>query len=478
MVCGEAVEVMRSMAAESVNSIVCDPPYGLEFMGKEWDKLCHEGDTKNSVPKKDLGGSGFEGFVRTAKPRYGRDGKAIQAWHYAWAVEAIRVLKPGGHLLAFGGSRTYHRLACAIEDAGFEIRDQIPWLYGTGFPKSLDVSKAIDKAAGARREEIGTRNPCPERGAWSAHGSQAGYRGYAEEHCEGGRTITAPATGDAATWAGWGTALKPAHEPICLARKPLSEKTVAASVLRHGTGALNIDACRVEVDRDDAQAMSRCNTPGSGRFHAIRMCEGAMGRSSAGKPFDTTQGRWPANVIHDGSDEVLAGFPVLKGMGLTGARGGGAANTGDPIVYSGGWEPKSRWDSLIDNKGDSAARFFYCAKASRGERWFYCWDCGKAYPEADRKAHKHGHDDWKHIVVHPTVKPLKLMKYLVRLVTPPGGLVLDPFAGTGTTACACLAQGFPCIGIEKNAEYAAIARARIAAAQGPLFKRGGKAACS
>jgi site-specific DNA-methyltransferase (adenine-specific) len=298
----------------------------------------------------------------------------------------LRVLKPGGHLLSFGGSRTYHRMASAVEDAGFEIRDQIMWVYGSGFPKSLDVSKAIDNVAGAEREVIGKT-----KGAGAKDPISFG-NGHNREY-----DITAPATEAARQWQGWGTALKPAHEPLVLARKPLIG-TVAANVLAHGTGGLNIDGCRVPgVLEGDPMRFAKTN---GGEFVA----------KFDSTPVVRSEGRWPANLIHDGSDEVVSCFPDAAGRG----------------------------DDLIDRSKATAARFFYAAKASKKDR-----DDGNA---------------------HPTVKPTDLMAYLCRLVTPAGGVVLDPFMGSGSTGKAAIREGFRFIGAEREAAYYAIAEARLKAA--------------
>ena len=387
---GDCLEVLRTIASDSIDAVVTDPPYGLSFMGKRWDY---------DVP-------------------------AVEVW-----AECLRVLKPGGHLLAFAGTRTQHRMAVRIEDAGFEIRDLIAWVYGSGFPKSLDVSKAVDRmdaseeqerrrlrftawvrSTGATARQIDEATGTNMGGHYTTAASQPAImtrehleqcrhllgdvpdwvereadirsvesRNMAERAVIGHKemrdtseiriactasadgcdsaarrsvAITAPATPEAQQWAGWGTALKPALEPITVARKPLAG-TVAENVLANGTGALNIDGCRVGQ-------------------------------------------RWPANLIHDGSDEPT---------GLLG----------------------------------DAARFFYCAKASR----------------ADRGAGN----------VHPTVKPTALMRYLCRLVTPPGGVVLDPFTGSGSTGKAAVLEGFRFLGIEREADYLNIARARIASAE-------------
>lgn len=338
-------ELMISLEPASVDSIVTDPPYELGFMGKGWDK------------------SGI-------------------AYHTGMWREALRVLKPGGHLLAFGGSRTYHRMACAIEDAGFEIRDQIMWLYGSGFPKS--------------------------------------------------RNLDGPHKG-------WGTALKPAHEPIVVARKPLIG-TVAENVETHGTGAINIDGCRVPTNGEEPK--------GSGNRDSYRALEG---RTDLLLPHsgNTTPiaGRWPANLIHDGSDEVLAAFPEAPGQ-MANVKFDSEARK-DSNVYGAmkrGHEPSANSDNTgtvgfkmkpgarrLDS--GSAARFFYCAKASKKDR-------------GDSNN-------------HPTVKPTELMRYLCRLVTPVGGIVLDPFMGSGSTAKACVLEGFKYIGAEINGEYVAIQHKRL-----------------
>jgi len=344
LVHGDCIEVMRGMPDNSVDSIVTDPPYGLSFMGKKWD--------------------------------YDVPSEAI--WR-----ECLRVLKPGGHLLAFAGTRTQHRMAVRIEDAGFEIRDMIAWVYGSGFPKSLDVSKAIDKAAGAEREVIGDKMRPDGKTVLSARSAidPAGEGWDRPWRHDPARTeaqgkLTAPATDAARQWEGWGTALKPALEPITVARKPMVG-TVAANVLEHGTGALNIDGCRIP-----GESTVRVNAAEMG-YHGGNLASEYQTGSDAG--------RWPANLIHDGTEPA-------------------------------------------DLLGE-AARFFYCAKASK----------------SDRGAENN----------HPTVKPTDLMRYLCRLVTPPGGVVLDPFMGSGSTGKAAILEGFRFIGIDMTAEYVEIARARI-----------------
>lgn len=363
---GDCLDVLRTMPENSVDSIVTDPPYGLSFMGKKWD--------------------------------YDVPSEAI--WR-----ECLRVLKPGGHLLAFAGTRTQHRMAVRIEDAGFEIRDLIAWVYGSGFPKSLDVSKAIDKAAGAEREVVGREK---NWGASKAADGKQAYGDYA-----GGWDITAPATDAARQWQGWGTALKPALEPITVARKPLAG-TVAENVLQWGCGGLNIDGCRVEAD--DGENRSRPpRTPNA-------ILGGGKGTNLTASEHNDL-GRWPANLIHDGSGDVLAGFP----------------------------------------EGNS--RFFYCAKASKKDRdegraegsAGLVMEGGKANPYAGTTGEPRANN-------HPTVKPTDLMRYLARLVTPPGGLVLDPFMGSGSTGKAAMLEGLRFIGIERDEQYMDIARARIGGA--------------
>ncbi len=365
---GDCREVLPELGA--VDAVVTDPPYGLSFMGKGWDR---------GVP-------------------------GVEFW-----TAILAAMKPGAHLLAFGGTRTWHRLCCAIEDAGFEIRDCLMWLYGSGFPKSLDVGKAIDRAAGAEREVVQT---IPDR--WAGKGNvlqRSTQTERAEVH------ITTAATAAAKQWDGWGTALKPAWEPIILARKPLVG-TVAANVQKHGTGGLNIDGCRVGHD-EECRILPDQHGNKPGNFYGQG---GRHGETLELKPA----GRWPANVIHDGSEEVLAGFPEA---------GGGFGKRGE----SPHWGPASRGGGTMETVGygdnGSAARFFYTAKASKADR---------------------GHGN-----THPTVKPLALMRYLCRLITPAGGTVLDPFCGSGTTLLAAQAEFCKAIGIEIELESCDRARRRL-----------------
>jgi DNA modification methylase len=360
---GDCRERLKELPDCSVDSIVTDPPYELGFMGKSWD----------------ASGVAYD----------------VTVWQ-----ECLRVLKHGGHLLSFGGSRTYHRMACAIEDAGFQIRDQIMWVYGSGFPKSLNVGK--------------------------------------QDGCE--------------EWDGWGTALKPAHEPIVLARKPL-DGTVANNVLTHGVGGINIDGCRV-----------------AGEPVPINKLEEWSGFGQKIEPnYEqqiNTQGRFPANFIHDGSDEVLQLFPDSKG-GAYPAKRGQAVNTD----FASGQETEGGFRAMGDS--GSAARFFYCAKASKKDRnegldGFAEWtwkDQGFRDNDSTHLSPRAGagrtSSNANH---HPTVKPTDLMRYLCRLITPSNGTVLDPFTGSGSTGKAAVLEGFNFIGVEQSAEYIAIAQARIESA--------------
>lgn len=366
----DCILAMREMPDNSIDSIVTDPPYELGFMGKAWDST----GIANSV----------------------------EMWR-----EALRVLKPGGHLLAFSGSRTYHRMTCAIEDAGFEIRDQIMWVYGSGFPKSHNISKGIDKANGTLKV-IGKG-----KAGKTALGQSSEWNKTNNPH---EFDLTEPNSPEAQQWDGWGTALKPAHEPIVLARKPLIG-TVAQNVLTFGTGGLNIDGSRVGSE-------VRINQP-------MGAPQNSYGGYGATATATATEGRWPANFIHDGSEEVLEGFPYTK----SGAMSGEYNNT-IMAQSNGNRDGKTIKLTQQANEG-SAARFFYCAKTSKSDR--------------NEGALNH----------HPTVKPTQLMRYLCRLITPPNGVVLDPFMGSGSTGKAAVLEGFDFIGIDQSLEYVEIARARI-----------------
>jgi DNA modification methylase len=379
---GDCLDVLRTMEAESVHAIVTDPPYGLAFMGKRWDY---------DVP-------------------------SVEIW-----AECLRVLKPGGHLLAFAGTRTQHRMACRIEDAGFEIRDMIAWVYGSGFPKSMDVSKAIDRVAGAEREVVGSKlgQPGYRSGPTGENDVYGAGLANGDAKCE----VTAPATPEAQQWAGWGTALKPALEPITMARKPLAG-TVAANVLEHGTGALNVDGCRVAAEDGYTE---------NAVTQGVNTAQTSYAPAVVRRTFEPCQsGRWPANLVHDGSEDVMELFPETSSGALNQAsvKATNRIYNNFPNTYA---NPKQ-----FEPSTGSAARFFYTAKASAAERQG---------------------------VTHPTVKPLDLMAYLCRLVTPPGGIVLDPFAGSGTTLKAAISEGFQAIGIERDPAYHAMAERRLNGAQ-------------
>lgn len=359
----DCVAFMHELDEDFFDAIVTDPPYGLSFMGKKWDRLPHQ-------------------------------------WHERWATEALRVLKPGGHLLSFGGTRTYHRLATGIEDAGLEIRDCVVWLYGSGFPKSHNL--------------------------------------------KGQHT-------------GLGTALKPAHEPIVVARKPLTG-TVAANVLEHGTGALNIDATRIGVGKDVPASISRHAVRADGVFEGNRDGSWRNERGGPGSGHDPNTGRWPANVVLDEEAAVMLdeqvgerprGYASPSSPGLSGEVYGKGSGRG----FEGGY---------ADTGGPS--RFFYCAKASSAER-----NAGLDGVECVSAAELTGRREGSAGLImeggkanpHPTVKPVALMQWLVRLVTPPGGCVFDPFVGSGTTGIACVREGFDFVGVDTEAEYVRIAKARI-----------------
>ncbi|HDQ4579856.1 TPA: site-specific DNA-methyltransferase [Pseudomonas aeruginosa] len=358
---GDCLQVLKTFPDNSFDSVVTDPPYGLSFMGKRWD---------HDVP-------------------------SVEIW-----AECLRVLKPGGHLLAFAGTRTQHRMALRIEDAGFEIRDIIAWVYGSGFPKSKNLN------------------------------------------------------GD---WQGWGTALKPALEPITVARKPMAG-TVAANVLAHGTGALNIDGCRINPTGESRERVGEATqdqryTDAGGTNFAMK--PGPRGGDAAG--------RWPANLIHDGSIEVVALFPADAGQAAPLATRNSDKTRNSYGAFAG--SPDAHFSP--HDAGGSAARFFYCAKASRKDRNEGCehmerkplhWSSGSQNPGSFQSD---GTDKTSQNN-HPTVKPTDLMAYLVRLVTPPGGRVLDPFTGSGSTGKAAVREGFEFVGIEREPPYLAIAEARIA----------------
>jgi DNA modification methylase len=508
---GDCLDVLARLGDASVDAVVTDPPYGLEFMGKEWDAPWKAEGAVVTDPASVGGfqdGAGGNPYSRS-RIRFGI-GAGFQKWCEDWAAECLRVLKPGGHLLAFGGTRTWHRLACAIEDAGFEVRDSIAWMYGSGFPlSSLDVSKAIDKQRtedrapvdavrawlNARRLEAGfshdavnkhfghasngggsssawmtnpTSRALPTWEQWQALKAlfgfgdemdaevwrlngrkgkpgdnfearevlservaivEGGKGGWADMVASGrfkpGEKVirdTAPATDAARTWQGWGTALKPAFEPIVVARKPLSG-TVAGNVLAHGTGALNIDGCRIAGEK-----VRTTRTTALG----VMNDDGWQPRPGVFESHDA--GRWPANVVLDETQAAALDQQSGEGVSRVGKPRGADAGDGWGMTATG-----AEYDDL-----GGASRFFYVAKADASER-----------PKVGG-------------VAHPTVKPLALMRWLVRLVTPPGGVVLEPFAGSGTTVEACLLEGFRCVAIEKGDEYLPLIEARIHRRRDPV----------
>lgn len=508
----DCLEVLRRMPDNSVDSIVTDPPGSILFMGCQWDS--------------DKGGKD----------------KWI-SWLREIAEEMLRVVKPGGHALVWALPRTSHWTATAIEDAGFEIRDVVDHLFGQGFPKSLDVSKAIDRAAGATREVVGydASRARPNRLYEGGAIGNIGGTGKASDRTDNGATITAPATEASQQWEGFGTALKPAAEFWILARKPLSESTVAANVLKWGTGALNIDGCRVNSGPSSSVERRKSKAPGES--------VGGTGWTTPARPPEYNQqrpgeeaGRWPAHLVlsHD-ENCVLVGTEKVKGsrvekpcpdpeisghkwgtmQGNRGPRGIGDENNEETVEVwacvpgcpvrmlddqagvrkSGtgavmrasakgyrpnalGAESRPEGTKMVEY-GDSggASRFFYTAKASRSEREagllgkIPCAKCG----ELSSKTHKDASGKEVSCVrdVHPTIKPLELMRWLCRLVTPPGGKILDPFMGSGSTGCAALLEGFDFVGIDKEHDYCMIAKARIEhaaeeASKEPVKPRRGK----
>ena len=369
LILGDCLDKLKDLEDNSVDSIVTDPPYGISFMNSKWDY---------DVPSVDI-----------------------------WK-ECFRVLKPGGHILSFSSARTYHRMVVNVEDAGFEIRDQIMWVYGSGFPKSHNIGKAIDKKLGVEREVVGNyKTTIPQITPWKD------VDRFESQNLQ---------TKGTSEYEGWGTALKPAHEPIVMARKPLEKKTVADNVLEYGTGAINIDACRIPLNGDEDMSASQASSKSTFSANANDWT------TSTYKEI----GRWPANFIHDGSEEVLEYFPVTK-SGKMGPEHNRHTDSSPNGIY-GKFDVNHPLGQTYGDEG-SAARFFYVAKTNKKDR---------------------GEDN-----NHPTVKPTDLMRYLCRLVTPKNGIVLDPFMGSGSTGKAAILEGFSFTGIELSEEYLNIAEKRI-----------------
>lgn len=436
---GDCRDVMLDMLldGERFEAVITDPPYELTSIKDRFGK-------PGSAPAQ--GGV----FARSAGGFMGKQWDATGiSYDAAMWRQCYDLMLPGAHIAAFGGTRTYHRIACALEDAGFELRDTLMWIYGTGFPKSHDVSKGIDRTLGAEREVVATG---PTRASGMRGGSYIGGDGKPET-----RTMTAPGSPEAAAWQGWGTALKPAYEPIILARKPL-DGTVAQTVLAHGCGAINVSACRV-TDGTEVGGDRPPYEPNHGND--------VYGEGMGGGAWSNTSGRWPANVVHDGSPEVLEAFArfgessekarLVSRNGARASDGWGLAAKSTGVVY-GDAGSAARFFPCCPF-GDDDLRFHYSGKARKAERWSHCAACGVSFPARDRDAHK-DHGD---ITSHPTVKPLALMRWLATLLTRPGGRILDPFAGTGSTLQAASMAGFRSVGIERDPDYQADIAARLAA---------------
>lgn len=417
---GDCLEILKTLEDNSVDSIVTDPPYGIGFMNKEWDspqkhKELIERENKRSQERFEEGKSpvkgGFSKGVQPGLPIGGaKEGRWFQEWCEEWAKECFRVLKPGGHLLSFSAPRTYHRMATAFEDSGFQIRDQIMWVFGSGFPKSHNIGKAIDKIQGNEREVIGDyETSIPQITPWQDVDRFESKNQQTKGNGE---------------WEGWGTALKPAHEPICMARKPLSEKSIAENVLKHGTGGINIDDCRIGSEVRTTPIHSDDVKDDNTLF--------GLHKTIQHERVETTEGRFPANIIFD--EEA---------------------------------------GKILDEQSDKASRFFYCPKVSKKERNAGLEDfedklqaSASFRPNHMEKAlnGEDGNPFGRYTPtknIHPTVKPIALMEYLIKLVTPEGGIVLEPFMGSGSTGIAAKNLGMSFIGIEKEEEYFEIAKQRI-----------------
>ena len=453
---GDCAEVMASMGDDSVDAVVTDPPYGLAFMGVAWDTFNdgRKGGSRTNATFDQVGGNHHPTCAADQARTRKSENEKFQERMTPIFAEALRVAKPGAHLLCFGGTRTFHRMACAIEDAGWEIRDCIMWVYGSGFPKSMDVAKAIDKSTGYVGEVIGERTVDV--------GMQGGHM-----HAGRKQQQVRALSDQAREWEGWGTCLKPAWEPIIVARKPL-DGTVAANVLKWGVGAMNIDACRVAIEQGDDVFAKNPHTHSKGKDSGIYGTYKEQQGNWSGE-----KGRFPANVLHDGSQMVLELFPDTgksSGGGMHTRGTAGAESTNVYGAYAGGTATKNvgmgdsgsagRYFNTLRDGEESADRTYtdrgstnFAAKPgmrrepTSADRFFYC-------AKASKKDRGEGNN-------HPTVKPVALMEWLVTLVTPQGGVVLDPFAGSGTTLVACERLGFDSIGIEREAEYVEIIKRRL-----------------
>jgi DNA modification methylase len=416
---GDCIDKLKELDDNSIDSIVTDPPYGLSFMGKKWDY---------DVPSQEI----FE--------------------------ECLRVLKPGGHLLSFAGSRTYHRMAVRVEDAGFEIRDQIMWIYGSGFPKSHNIGKAVDKLHGNEREVVGEK-----KNKINLNATKEGDKSFYENAWQNKDYIDLPITKGNSEWEGWGTALKPSHEPIVMARKPLSEKTVVNNVLEWGTGGINIDESRIGTEQRTYKGMSSKKPDGAGTF-----------RDDNWIPKDienTVEGRFPANIIFD--EEAGKILDEQSGISKsTGGRSGNKEGVGQNGIY-GQYKGEVRDENPGLGDVGGASRFFYCPKTSKTDRneGLDTFEekqtvgggggIGNYQDDVNSASGKFGSEKAPSKNNHPTVKPTDLMLYLIRLVTPKGGTTLDPFMGSGSTGKAAVRGGFDFVGIEREEDYMEIATARI-----------------
>jgi site-specific DNA-methyltransferase (adenine-specific) len=453
---------MRRLIAEGfkVDSIVCDPPYHLESIVKRFG-----GQNAAAAQSKETGvfARASSGFMGQGWDGADADGRRIAFERETWDL-ARQLLRPGGYLLSFGATRTYHRMAVAIEDAGFDIRDMIAWTYGSGMPKSQPVDKFIDKALGQEGTYGDAKSAA--HADWQRRGSMRGDEGEggwqrpwmddAEAVNRAARRYL-PASDEAKARQGHGTALKPALEPICMARAPMDQTSIARNVIAHGVGSLNIEGCRVPFASAEDEAESKTKNSHA-RFGSGPTNNKIYGAFSRDRDDYDAPGRFPANLVHDGSEEVLACFPMTA-PAKAGKPRAGQSGQGWGMTHTG---------AEYDDLGGSAARFFFSAKADAMDRVSRCSQCGARALGRDPGC---GHGS-KHVIRHPTVKPLDLMRWLVRLVTPPGGTVLDIFAGTGSTGIAAAREGFEAILIEQSADYVGDIHFRINAMDGgdtPLF---------